>query len=175
MKDIQEALDSLTQILKPGQIIHISLKMLGSINRHITFHNLRTAFLAWKLSETINDSRCKLDFINSIKEYLVQFLDNERITAVNGEKEHSKLMKEACKNLEEDLIQINNLYTLLLKEASKKITKKSYTELYNIEYLANLENKSNQYDEELKKLKLPVTVINPNYWRIDGRAELDFS
>lgn len=57
MKDIQEALDSLTQILKPGQIIHISLKMLGSINRHITFHNLRTAFLAWKLSETINDSR----------------------------------------------------------------------------------------------------------------------
>lgn len=57
MKDIQKALDSLTQILKPGQIIHISLKMLGSINRHITFHNLRTAFLAWKLSETINDSR----------------------------------------------------------------------------------------------------------------------
>lgn len=57
MKDIQEVLDSLTQILKPGQIIHISLKMLGSINRHITFHNLRTAFLAWKLSETINDSR----------------------------------------------------------------------------------------------------------------------
>ena len=57
MKNIQEALNSLTQILKPGQIIHISLKMLDSINRHITLHNLRTAFLAWKLSETINDSR----------------------------------------------------------------------------------------------------------------------
>ena len=57
MKDILEALNSLTQILKPGQIIHISLKMLDSINRHITLHNLRTAFLAWKLSETINDSR----------------------------------------------------------------------------------------------------------------------
>ncbi len=57
MKRIQESLDSLTQILTPGQIIHISLKMLGSINRHITFHNMRTAFLAWKLAETINDPR----------------------------------------------------------------------------------------------------------------------
>ncbi|MBQ1710015.1 MAG: HD domain-containing protein [Treponema sp.] len=57
MEMIQQNLDSLKQILTPGQIIHISLKMLGSINRHITFHNLRTAFLAWKLSETINDPK----------------------------------------------------------------------------------------------------------------------
>lgn len=57
MNQIQESLDSLTQILTPGQIIHISLKMLGSINRHIIFHNMRTAYLAWKLAETINDPR----------------------------------------------------------------------------------------------------------------------
>lgn len=57
MSQIQESLDSLTQILTPGQIIHISLRMLGSINKNITFHNLRTAYLAWKLTETINDSR----------------------------------------------------------------------------------------------------------------------
>ena len=125
-----------------------------------------------KHKKTINDSKCKLDFINSIKEYLVQFLDNERITAVNGETEHAKLMKEACKNLEEDLMQINNLYTLLLKETTKKVTKKSYNELYNVDYLEKLENKSNQYDEELKKLKLPVTVINPNYWRIEGMKKI---
>lgn len=63
MKDIQDCLDSLTQILKPGQIIHISLKMLGSINSHITFHNMRTAYLAWKLAETINDPRFKIQNI----------------------------------------------------------------------------------------------------------------
>ena len=125
-----------------------------------------------KHKKTINDSKCKLEFINSIKEYLVQFLDNERITAVNGETEHTKLMKEACKNLEEDLVQINNLYTLLLKETTKKVTKKSYNELYNVDYLEKLENKANQYEEELKKLNLPVTVINPNYWRIEGMKKI---
>lgn len=57
MSHIQESLDSLTQILTPAQIIHISLKMLGSINKNITFHSLRTAYLAWKLTETINDNR----------------------------------------------------------------------------------------------------------------------
>lgn len=31
--------------------------MLGSINKNITFHSLRTAYLAWKLTETINDNR----------------------------------------------------------------------------------------------------------------------
>ncbi|MCR4580323.1 MAG: HD domain-containing protein [Treponema sp.] len=57
MNHIQDSLDSLTHILTPGQIIHISLKMLGSINRHIIFHNMRTAYLAWKLAQTINDPR----------------------------------------------------------------------------------------------------------------------
>ena len=57
MSQIQESLDSLTQILTPGQIIHISLRMLGSINKHITFHSIRTAYLAWKLAQTINDNR----------------------------------------------------------------------------------------------------------------------
>ncbi len=57
MSQIQRSLDSITQILTPGQIIHISLKMLGSINKNITFHSLRTAYLAWKLTLTINDKR----------------------------------------------------------------------------------------------------------------------
>ena len=78
-----------------------------------------------KHKKIIKDSRIKLEFVGALKEYLVQFLDNERLTAVNGIKEHNKLMKEACENLEEDLVQINNLYTLLLKEINKKITKKS--------------------------------------------------
>lgn len=60
MSNIQESLDSLTQILRPDQIIHISLRMLGSIDKNITFHNLRTAYLAWKLTQTINDNRLNI-------------------------------------------------------------------------------------------------------------------
>ena len=60
MSQIQESLDSLKQILTPGQIIHISLKMLGSINKNITFHSLRTAYLAWKLTQKIDDKELNL-------------------------------------------------------------------------------------------------------------------
>ena len=81
-------------------------------------------------------------------------------------------MKEACENLDEDIVQINNLYTLLLKEVSKKITKKSYAELYNIDYLKDLEKKSEEFEKQIKKLNLPVTIINPNYWRIEGMKKI---
>lgn len=125
-----------------------------------------------KHKKIIKDSKIKLEFIGAIEEYLIQFLDNERLTAVNGQEEHNKLMEEACKNLDEDLSQINNLYTLLLKEISKKITKKSYAELYNLDYLKELEAKSEEFEAEIKKLKLPVTIINPNYWRIEGMKKI---
>lgn len=125
-----------------------------------------------KHKKTIKDSNSKIEFITAIKEYLFQFLDNERLTAVNGEVEHAKLMKEACQHLDEDLAQINNLYTLLLKEIAKKITKKSYAELYKLGYLNELENKSDEFDKEVKKLNLPVTIINPNYWRIEGMKRI---
>lgn len=125
-----------------------------------------------KHRKIIKDAKSKLEFIGAIEEYLIQFLDNERLTAVNGQEEHNKLMEEACKNLDEDLMQINNLYTLLLKEISKKITKKSYTELYNVDYLKDLEIKSEEFEAEIKKLNLPVTIINPNYWRIEGMQKI---
>ena len=125
-----------------------------------------------KHKKIIRDSKSKLEFVGALKEYLVLFLDNERLTAVNGVEEHEKLMKEACKNLDEDLVQINNLYTLLLKEISKKITKKSYNELYNIQYLKDLEKKSEDFERQIKKLDLPVTIINPNYWRIEGMKKI---
>ena len=125
-----------------------------------------------KHKKIIRDSKSKLEFVGALKEYLVLFLDNERLTAVNGVEEHEKLMKEACKNLDEDLVQINNLYTLLLKEISKKIAKKSYNELYNIQYLKDLEKKSEDFERQIKKLDLPVTIINPNYWRIEGMKKI---
>ena len=125
-----------------------------------------------KHKKTIIDSKCKLSFINAIKEYIIQFLDNERLAAVNGEEEYSKLMEEACKNINEDLVQINNLYALLIKEITRKATKKSYLDLYNIEYLKDLEKNAEEFENQVKKLKLPVAVINPNHWRIDGMKRI---
>ena len=51
-----------------------------------------------KHKKLILDSNCKLELISSIKDYLVQFLDNERLATVNGENEYDKLMEEACKS-----------------------------------------------------------------------------
>ena len=116
----------------------------------------------------IKDSKIKLEFLDALKEYLIEFLDNERLTAVNGETEHKKRMKEACKNFEEDLVQINNLYELLLKEMTSKANKKMYRELYNVKYLEDLENSANEFEKEVSKLNLLGTVINPNHWRIDA-------
>ena len=125
-----------------------------------------------KHKKTIIDSKCKLSLISAIKEYIIQFLDNERLAAVNGEIEYKKLIEEACKNANEDLVQINKLYTLLIKEISKKATKKSYMDLYNIDYLKDLENKAEEFEKQVKKLQLPVAVINPNHWRIDGMKRI---
>ena len=125
-----------------------------------------------KHNKTIKDSKSELEFLGAMKEYLVQFLDNERLTAVNGKRDHNNLMQEACNNLEKDLSQINNLYMLLKKEINNKANKKSYTDLYNIGYLKELEKIAEEFDLQIKKLNLPVTIINPNYWRIEGMKKI---
>ena len=125
-----------------------------------------------KHKKFIVDSKCKLNFISAIKEYLIQYLDNERLAALNGENEYTKLMEEACKNIKDDLIQINNLYVLLVKEITKKATRKAYVDLYNIEYLKKLEEKGEEFEKQVKKLKLPVAIIDPNHWRIDGMKRI---
>ena len=50
--------------------------------------------------------------------------------------------------------------------------KKSYAELYNIDYLKDLEKKSEEFEKQIKKLNLAVTIINPNYWRIEGMKKI---
>ena len=120
----------------------------------------------------IKDSKAKLEFLNGLKEYVVQFLDNERLAAVNGENEHKKQMKEACKNFEDDLIQINNMYELLLKEISSKANKKMYRELYNAQYLKDLEKSADEFEKKISKLNLYGTIINPNHWRVDGMKKI---
>lgn len=125
-----------------------------------------------KHKKIILDSKSKLDFIATIKEYMVQFLDNERLASVNIESDYNKLMEESCKNLKNDLRQINNLYSLLIKEISKKATKKTYNDLYNFDYLRNLKNKAEEFENQVKKIKIPVAVINPNYWRVNGMKRI---
>ena len=121
-----------------------------------------------KYKKTLRDISVKLAFLKAQKMYVISFLDNERMTAINGIKVHKQLMLENCRNLELDMEQFNNLYELILKEISGKATKKAYKELYNKEYLKNIEEKEKSFQEEINSINIKAgTIINSNYWRIE--------
>ncbi len=122
-----------------------------------------------KYQKAQRDIQMKLEFLDSEKEYIVSFLDNERMTAVGGEKNHKQMMKDACEKYDVDIMQINNLYDLLIKEMAGKATKKAYNELYNSTYLTNIEETEKSFNQEVNSIKSSVgTIINTNYWRIEG-------
>jgi len=122
-----------------------------------------------KSEKLLRDATVKLNFLNSKKEYIVGFLDNERLTAINGRNTHEELMQEACQNFESDIQQIDNLYELVIRETTGKSTKKAYNELYNKTYLRDIEQKERKFEQEITNLKVNMgTVINSNYWRIEG-------
>lgn len=136
-------------------------KILNELNNE----NIRLG----RAEKLLRDASVKLAFLNASKEYIVSFLDNERMTAMNGKKVHERLMEEACKNFETDMVQIGNLYELVLKETTGKSTKKAYNELYNKNYLKDIEEKEKDFEEEVTNIKINMgTVINSNYWRIEG-------
>lgn len=119
------------------------------------------------------DNIAKLKFFSAEREYLIQFLDNERLPVMHGKKVHRKLMIEACKNLILDVSQMNNLYELILREEAGRSAKRAYKELYNKDYLRKIEEKEKQFEEEAKKLNLSAAmVINSNYWRVEGIREV---
>lgn len=119
------------------------------------------------------DNTAKLKFFNAEKEYLIQFLDNERLPVMHGKKIHRKLMLEACKNLILDVDQMNNLYELILREEAGRSAKKAYKELYNKDYFRKIEEGSLQIEDEASKLGLNIAmVINSNYWRVEGIREI---
>lgn len=121
-----------------------------------------------KYTKILRDVSVKLSFLNAEKSYIVSFLDNERMTAINGKKSHDQLMNEACKDFELDIEQINNLYKLIMKEIGNKSTKKAYDELYNKDYLKNINKKIRNFEQEVNGINIKTgTIINPNYWRID--------
>ena len=136
-----------------------------------------------KLFDEIEDSEVKIDkykrkvrnikvilnFLQAQKEYLVQFLDYERMTSVNGKRIHKKLMIQACENFELDIKQINNLYELILKEIENKTNQKIYKELYNKSYLVEIDRADAALRKEKNKVNSAVaTVLGSNYWRIEG-------
>ena len=122
-----------------------------------------------KYKKALRDAKVKLNFLEAEKEYIVGFLDYERMTTIAGTRAHKKKMEEACQNFELDMIQIHNLYELLLKEISNKSTKKAYKELYNKTYLKNIQDKERNFEEEVNNIRIDMgTVINSNYWRIEG-------
>ena len=125
-----------------------------------------------KYQKVFRDLSVKFSFLEAEKNYIFGFLDNERMTAINGEKIHSEMMKEACQNFDVDMAQIKNLYELILREVAGKSTKKAYNELYNKTYLKDIEDKEKNFEEEVTHMKIQGTVINSNYWRIEGIKNL---
>lgn len=117
----------------------------------------------------VRNEKAKVDLLLAMKEYIVQFLDYERMTTIHGRKSHNRLMSEACENFKADVIQINNLYELLLREIGNKATKKAYKELYNKSYLIDIQEKEEKFKREKNRVNLnTATLINSNYWRIEG-------
>lgn len=136
-------------------------KLLSDIEEGVAKINIHKKY--------VKNEKAKIDFILAAKDYQVQFLDYERMTVIHGRKSHNRLMSEACENFNTDTTQIDNLYELLLKEISNKATKKAYKELYNKSYLTEIKEKEEKFKKEKNRVNLnTATLINSNYWRIDG-------
>lgn len=164
---IKIAVEERSKIAKEETELYISIyermkRLLAEVN------SSGTVKLA-KSEKILRDVSVKLAFLQAKKEYIVVFLDNERMSAMNGRKAHSRLMEDACKNFILDIKQIDNLYELVKKETMGKATKKAYKELYNKTYLKEIEEKEKDFEEEATNIKINMgTLINSNYWRIEG-------
>ena len=121
-----------------------------------------------KYTKTLRDISVKMAFLKAKKMYIVSFLDNERMSAIHGLKAHKQLMEESCNEFKTDMEQFENLYSLILREIAGRSSKKAYKELYNKEYLKNIEEKEKNFEQEINNIKLHAgAIINSNYWRID--------
>ena len=122
-----------------------------------------------RIEKNIRDTSVKLSFLAAEKEYIFNFLDYERMTLLNGKDSHDKLMEDACEKFNQDIEQIENLYELIHKETLNKATKKMYKEKYNVDYLQKIEDKERNFEDELTNSRIKKTsVINSNFWRIEG-------
>ena len=162
---IENAVNARMEIAQEEAGLYISIyERMKKLLIELNSGNIKLA----KSEKVLRDASVKFDFLNAKKEYIVSFLDNERITAMNGKIIHESLMKEACQNFQVDIKQINNLYELVARETAGKATKKAYKELYNKTYLKDIQEKERDFEEEVTNIKINMgTVINSNYWRIE--------
>ena len=114
-----------------------------------------------KHNKYYRDSEAKIKFLDSEKDYVIQFLDNERIGAIYDKKTHRKLMLESCKKFVLDFEQIDKLYEIILKEIAGRSTKKIYKENYNKQYLFELENASIEPSLDTGKMRQEAIA----FWR----------
>ena len=150
------------------KLVSSYLVIYDKMNKLLTDINAGVAKVGLHKKYARNE-KAKVDFLLAVKEYVVQFLDYERMTVIHGRKSHNRLMTEACENFETDIKQIDNLFELLLREIANKATKKAYKEIYNKYYLINIQEKEERYKKEKNRVNLnTATLINSNYWRIDG-------
>lgn len=161
---IEKAINTRISIVKKEAEIYVLIHdRTKKILVEISNDNLKLT----KYQKVLKDVIVKLAVLEAEKRYIVSFLDNERLTAINGPKLHKKKMKEACENFDLDIIQIDNLYKLILLETTKKATKKAYSNLYNKTYLRMIEEKEKNFEKEVNNIKINAgTIINSNYWRI---------
>ena len=121
-----------------------------------------------KYIRALRDISIKLNFLEAQNNYIINFLDNERMTAISGKKVHEKLMSDTCINLERDMQQFENLYKLILEEISGQATIESYELLYNKEYLKKIKEKEETFQREIHSIKINSdAIINSNYWRVE--------
>ena len=150
------------------KLVSSYLVIYDKMNKLLTDINAGVAKVGLHKKYARNE-KAKVDFLLTVKEYVVQFLDYERMTVIHGRKSHNRLMTEACENFETDIKQIDNLFELLLREIANKATKKAYKELYNKSYLIDIQEKEERFKKEKNRVNLnTATLINSNYWRIDG-------
>ena len=166
---INKAIDVYTDIEEKKVEIYLSLydktnKLLDEIKND--------SVKIEKHKKIVRDSQSKLEYLNMINEYMVLFLDNERMNTIGGEKEHENIMLEACDNAQNDLIEIQNMYSILLKEISDKATKKAYKELYNLQYLFDLQDGEKEFEKNISRLNVIGGVIYPEHWRIEGLQKI---
>ncbi len=162
---INKAIDITTDLEnKRAEILVLAYERTGKLLNEIKTDAVRID----KHQKFVRDSESKLKFLNIINEYVILFLDNERMNVLGGQKEHKKLMEDACQNIEKDMVQIKKMYELLLKEISGKATKKVYKDLYTPKYLQGLLEEEKQFERSVSRLNVVGTIINPNYWRLEG-------
>ena len=126
---INKAIDVSTDIeQKKVEILMSVFDKTGKLLDEIKNDNIKIE----RHKKIVRDAKSKLEYLNVIGEYVVLFLDNERMNTIGGKEEHERIMSEACDNVQQDLIEIQGMYSLLIKEITQTNLLKRHIKNYTI-------------------------------------------